>query len=81
MTPPKHWNVGNSGKHSSTALPTPDRLREVFSSRLLDEVPAAEICKVLGISATNQWALMHRARVRLWRCLDQTGFGPSAAEE
>jgi RNA polymerase sigma-70 factor (ECF subfamily) len=52
-----------------------------FSSRLLDDVLAAEICKVLGISATNQWALMPRARVRLWRCLDQTGFGPSAAEE
>ncbi len=59
----------------------PDRLREVFSSRLLDEVPAAEVCQVLDISATNLWALVHRARVRLWRCLDQTGFGPSAAEE
>jgi RNA polymerase sigma-70 factor (TIGR02943 family) len=59
----------------------PDRLREVFSSRLLDEVPAAEVCQALGISATNLWALVHRARVRLWRCLDKTGFGPPAAEE
>jgi RNA polymerase sigma-70 factor (TIGR02943 family) len=59
----------------------PERLREVFSTRLLDEVPAAEVCQVLGISATNLWALVHRARVRLWRCLDRTGFGPSATEE
>jgi RNA polymerase sigma-70 factor (ECF subfamily) len=58
----------------------PDRLREVFSLRLLDAVPAPEVCQVLGISATNLWTLLHRARVRLWRCLDRTGFGPPAAE-
>jgi RNA polymerase sigma-70 factor (TIGR02943 family) len=58
----------------------PDRLREVFSLRILDDVPAAEICQALGISATNLWALVHRARVRLWRCLDRTGFGPPPVE-
>jgi RNA polymerase sigma-70 factor (ECF subfamily) len=58
----------------------PDRLREVFSLRLLDAVPAPEVCQGLGISATNLWTLLHRARVRLWRCLDRTGFGPPAAE-
>jgi RNA polymerase sigma-70 factor (ECF subfamily) len=59
----------------------PVRLRVVFTSRLLDDVTPAEICQELGISATNLWALVHRARVRLWRCLDRTGFGPSAAGE
>jgi RNA polymerase sigma-70 factor (TIGR02943 family) len=59
----------------------PERMREVFSLRLLDETPAVEVCQVLGISATNLWALTHRARVRLWRCLNKTGFGPSAPEE
>jgi RNA polymerase sigma-70 factor (TIGR02943 family) len=58
----------------------PDRMREVFSLRLLDAVPAAEICQVLGISATNLWTLLHRARVRLWRCLDRTGFGLPTGE-
>jgi RNA polymerase sigma-70 factor (TIGR02943 family) len=53
----------------------PDRLREVFSLRLLDGVSAPEVCQVLGISATNLWALVHRARVRLWHCLNRTGFG------
>jgi RNA polymerase sigma-70 factor (TIGR02943 family) len=59
----------------------PDRLREVFSLRLLDGMPAAEVCQALDISATNLWALVHRARVRLWRCLARTGFGPLASEE
>jgi RNA polymerase sigma-70 factor (TIGR02943 family) len=59
----------------------PAHLREVFSSRILDEIPAREICQVLGISTTNLWTLIHRARVRLWRCLNRTGFGPLGSEE
>jgi RNA polymerase sigma-70 factor (ECF subfamily) len=58
-----------------------ERLREVFSLRLLDEMPAPEVCQVLGISATNLWTLLHRARVRLWRCLDRIGFSTPAAED
>ena len=59
----------------------PDRLRAVFSSRLLDETPAEQVCQDFGISATNLWALVHRARVRLCRCLDRTGFGKVVGEE
>jgi RNA polymerase sigma-70 factor, ECF subfamily len=51
----------------------PDRLREVFSLRVLDDLPADEVCQVLKISATNLWTLMHRARVRLLQCLERTG--------
>ncbi len=54
----------------------PDRLREVLSQRLLDEVPAPEVCQTFGISATNLWTLLHRARLRLWHCLDRQGLGP-----
>jgi RNA polymerase sigma-70 factor (ECF subfamily) len=57
----------------------PERLREVLSLRLLDDVPAGEVCQALGISATNLWTLLHRARVRLWNCLDKKGLGPSPA--
>jgi RNA polymerase sigma-70 factor (TIGR02943 family) len=53
----------------------PDRLREVLTLRLLDEVPAAEVCQVLGISTTNLWTLLHRARVRLWHSLERAGLG------
>jgi RNA polymerase sigma-70 factor (ECF subfamily) len=55
----------------------PDRLREVFTLRLLDDLPAPEVCQALGISATNLWTLMYRSRMRLWSCLDQTGFASS----
>jgi RNA polymerase sigma-70 factor (ECF subfamily) len=54
----------------------PARLREVLSLRLLDDVPAAEICRALSITATNLWTLLHRARVRICQCLDRKGLGP-----
>ena len=57
----------------------PERLREVLSLRLLDDLPAEEVCRALDITATNLWTLLHRARVRLWDCLDRRGFGPSLA--
>jgi RNA polymerase sigma-70 factor (ECF subfamily) len=59
----------------------PTRLREVFSTRVLDEMPPAEICQVLAISSTNLWTLVHRARVRLWSCLDKAGLGLSNGEK
>jgi RNA polymerase sigma-70 factor (ECF subfamily) len=59
----------------------PERLWAVLSLRLLDDVPTAEICQALGISATNLWTLLHRARVRLWHCLDRQGFAPGALKE
>jgi RNA polymerase sigma-70 factor (TIGR02943 family) len=55
----------------------PERLREILSLRLLDGVPAAEICQALGLSPANLWTLLHRARVRLWHCLDLKGLSPS----
>ena len=55
----------------------PQRLREVLSLRLLDDVPAAEICQALGVSSANLWTLLHRARVRLWHCLDRKGLSPA----
>jgi RNA polymerase sigma-70 factor (ECF subfamily) len=56
----------------------PDRLREVLAQRLLDDIPAAEVCATFGITATNLWTLLHRARLRLWHCLDRQGLGPVA---
>jgi RNA polymerase sigma-70 factor (ECF subfamily) len=44
--------------------------------RLLDGVPAADLCAALDITAANLWTLLHRARVRLWQCLDRQGLGP-----
>lgn len=45
-------------------------LREVF------ELGADEICKMLGISSSNLWVLLYRARIRLRECLEQKWFIP-----
>jgi len=33
-----------------------------------------EICKELGITPTNCWVLLHRARLFLRECLESNGF-------
>ncbi|MEO8770821.1 MAG: sigma-70 family RNA polymerase sigma factor [Ferruginibacter sp.] len=37
----------------------------VFSMKYLDDMESEEICKVLNISASNYWVLIHRAKVQL----------------
>ncbi len=48
----------------------PDRLASVFSLRELEEMESADICKVLEITETNLWVVLHRARMHLRRCLE-----------
>jgi RNA polymerase sigma-70 factor (ECF subfamily) len=53
----------------------PARLRQAFALRALDGVDSGQVCKVLGISATNLWVILHRARSQLRRCLELNWFG------
>lgn len=46
----------------------------VFLMREWLELDSAEICKELSISSTNLFVLLHRARLRLRECLQQTWF-------
>ena len=46
----------------------------VFMMREWLDLETAEICKELAITATNLWVLLHRARLRLRECLQQTWF-------
>lgn len=46
----------------------------VFMMREWLGLDADEICKHLAISATHLWVLLHRARLRLRECLQQTWF-------
>ncbi len=59
----------------------PQRLAEAFSLRELDELSRDEVCKVLSISATNLGVMLHRARLRLWRCLDIHWFHNKAERD
>jgi RNA polymerase sigma-70 factor (ECF subfamily) len=52
----------------------PELQAEAFSLRVMDDVKSDEICKVLSISSTNLWVLLHRARARLRACLETKWF-------
>lgn len=40
----------------------------------IDNTPSEEVCKALGISATNLWVRLHRARLGLRNCIQQFWF-------
>lgn len=53
----------------------PARTAQVFTMREVMDMDTDEICKEIGISTTNCWVMLHRARLTLRECLDQTWFG------
>ena len=54
----------------------PDSLAHAFTLKMLDEQSPEEVCKVLGITTTNLWVMLHRARARLRTCLEINWFTP-----
>lgn len=52
----------------------PMKQGHAFLMRELDELSNEEICKVLGVSPTNYWVLMHRARLSIRKCLEKNWF-------
>ena len=56
----------------------PARMRSAFVLRHVDELAAEQVCDAIGASETNLWVILHRARLRLWRCLTVTWFGTDA---
>lgn len=52
----------------------PAKQGHAFLLRELDDMDNEEICKVLGVSSTNYWVLMHRARLKIRKCLENNWF-------
>jgi RNA polymerase sigma-70 factor (ECF subfamily) len=52
----------------------PEKTAQAFSLREIEAMDSKEICKVLGISSTNLWVLLHRARIQLRQCLETNWF-------
>ena len=52
----------------------PPRAARVFIMREMLELSTEEICKELGITATNCWVVLHRARLSLRECLEGRWF-------
>lgn len=59
----------------------PERLRASFVLREMDGEDTEKICKVLGVTPTNLWVVLYRARTRLQGCLSKNWFGESKREQ
>lgn len=53
----------------------PERLHAAFALRYLDETASEELCRELSLTPANLWVTLHRARLRMWRCLSVNWFG------
>ncbi|GAB4176404.1 MAG: sigma-70 family RNA polymerase sigma factor [Geothermobacteraceae bacterium] len=56
----------------------PESLAAIFAVREIDGLTTEEICQEFSLSPSNLWTMLHRARARLRRCLEKTGFSPRA---
>jgi RNA polymerase sigma-70 factor (TIGR02943 family) len=56
----------------------PARMADAFALRELDQQTSEEICKALGISETNLWVMLHRARLKLRGCLETNWLSETA---
>ena len=52
----------------------PERQAKAFMMREIDGRSTKEICKKLGVSATNSWVMLYRARMGLRGCLEMNWF-------
>lgn len=52
----------------------PERVAHVFTLREMDELETEEICRLLELSTSNFWVIMHRARMSLRRCIEINWF-------
>ena len=52
----------------------PKKYAMVFRMKTIQEVDTEVICKELGITSSNLWVIIHRARVQLRKCLEDNWF-------
>ena len=55
----------------------PKRIGQIFVLREVFGSDTRELCKDLGLTTSNVWVQLYRARMMLRTCLEQGGFGPS----
>lgn len=81
FAPDGHWAVtpGNWDTAESDPLRAayracmdklPAILRDALELRELRNLPPDTVCQALGITATNLWTRLHRARAALRKCID-----------
>ena len=55
----------------------PSRLARAFTLREVDGLDSKDVCKVLDITSTNLWVMLHRCRMQLRRCIETRWIAPS----
>jgi len=87
---PRAWNTGGDETLTRTEFLTalhaclgklPERVSAVFLMREMDDEPCTTICETLGVSASNLWVMLHRARMALRHCLESTYFSPAPSPQ
>jgi len=72
------WHLLDNPEFSAILQKCFKQLPKHWSSALhlkyLDTKNCADICKELGISTTNYWQILHRAKLQLRKCLDVHWF-------
>jgi RNA polymerase sigma-70 factor (TIGR02943 family) len=48
-----------------------DDWRTLFTLKYIDELDSEEICKELGLTSSNYWVIMHRAKLVLRQCVEK----------
>lgn len=52
----------------------PDKLSVIFIAKFVDQAETENICKDFGISSSNYWVIIHRAKVLIRSCLEKNWF-------
>ena len=52
----------------------PDNWNACVTLKYLQEKKTEEICQDLGITTSNYWQMMHRAKLQLRECIDENWF-------
>jgi RNA polymerase sigma-70 factor (ECF subfamily) len=79
---PHHWNNTDKAIESdefNIALNNcmkkmPEKLAVVFSLKYIDDEATEHICKEVGITSSNYWVMIHRAKLQLRECLEKNWF-------
>jgi RNA polymerase sigma-70 factor (TIGR02943 family) len=52
----------------------PTTMNACIRLKFLDEKKGEQVCQELGLTATNYWQLIHRAKIHLRNCLEKNWF-------
>ncbi len=82
---PEHWRLNPGKSHAVKEFldhfyqclsDLPQKTADTFAYREIDGLSTKEICKRLGITESNCWVILYRARMLLRKCLELAGFSP-----